>query len=73
MDSARCQPCRELGVLIKEAEIPYQIVTVPEECVEIDQLGVEAFPTVIKMSKGKIVARHNGTPQATIEKMKKGL
>lgn len=74
VNSPRCVPCRDLNTLIREAEIPYQIVEIPEDCVEIiDQLGVEAFPTVVKMSKGKIVARHDGAPEDTIEKMKRGL
>jgi len=74
VNSERCQPCRELNSLMKEAEIPFQIVQIPEDCFEIiDKLGIESFPTVVKMSKGKIVARHNGPPEDTIELMKKGL
>lgn len=74
VNSERCQPCHDLNTLIKEAEIPFQIVQIPEDCVEIiDKLGIESFPTVVKMSKGKIVARHDGRPEDTIELMKKGL
>lgn len=74
VNSQRCQPCQALNVLIREAEIPFQIVQVPEECLDIiDQLGVESFPTVVKMSKGKIVARHDRSPEEIIEKMKLGL
>lgn len=74
VNSPRCQPCQELGTLIRGAEIPHQIVEVPETCLEIiDRLGVESFPTVVKMSKGKVVARHEGAPADTIELMKKGL
>lgn len=69
----RCLPCAELDNLIKEAEVPHQIVIVPESCTEIiDKLEVDAFPTVIKMSKGKIISRHIGNPKETIERMKKG-
>lgn len=69
----RCLPCAELDNLIKEAEVPHQIVIIPESCAEIiDKLEVDAFPTVIKMSKGKIVARYVGNPADTIEKMKRG-
>jgi len=68
-----CRPCAELDNLIKGADIPYQIVTVPESCIEIiDQLEITSFPTVIKMSKGKIVTKHVGNPSDTIEKMKRG-
>jgi len=74
INSPRCQPCHELGALIKEADIPFQIVEVPETCLEIiDRLGVESFPTVVKMHKGKVMTRHDGAPEDTIELMKKGL
>lgn len=69
----RCRPCVELDRLIKETDIPYQIVTVPEACMDImDKLGIDAFPTVIKMSKGKIVSKHVGNPNDMIERMKRG-
>lgn len=74
VNSPRCAPCHELDQLIKEAEIPYQIVQIPENCLEIiDYLGIESFPTVIKMEKGKVTSRHTMGPQDTIGKMKKGL
>ena len=69
----RCAPCHTLDKLIRENDLPYQVVVVPEVCAEIlDKLEVDAFPTVIKMSKGKVVSRHVGDPNETIEKMKKG-
>lgn len=68
-----CAPCKDLDNRIKEADIPHQIVNVPETCIEIlDQLGIMAFPTVAKMSKGKIVSQHVGNPAEIIEKMKRG-
>lgn len=68
-----CAPCKDLDRRIREADIPHQIVNVPESCVEIlNQLGVMAFPTVLKMSKGKIVSQHVGNPEQIIEKMKVG-
>ena len=70
----RCAPCQELDNLIHQADLPYQVVQVPDSCLEIlNQLEVDAFPTVIHMSKGKIVNRFVESPQDTIEKMRKGL
>lgn len=68
-----CTPCKELDHMIRQNEIPHPVVYVPETCEAIlNKLGVEMFPTVIKMSKGKIVAKHEGSPETTIEAMKKG-
>jgi hypothetical protein len=59
--------------LIKEAEVPYQIITIPEECEEIlNDLDIKVFPTIIKMQKGKITAKYEGNPQETIKHMKLG-
>jgi hypothetical protein len=70
---SNCAPCRELDRMIKKTEIPHPVVYVPETCDAIlNQLGIEMFPTVVKMSKGKVVAKHEGNPEATIEAMKKG-
>lgn len=74
VNSDRCQPCRDLDGLIRQTDLPHQVVIVPDVCTEIlDSLEVDAFPTIIKMSKGKIVSRHVGNPEDTIEKMRKGL
>lgn len=68
-----CVPCGELDELIRKTDIPHQVVYVPGSCTEIlNTLGVDSFPTVVKMSKGKVVARHTGMPAETIEKMRLG-
>lgn len=69
-----CSPCHQLKKLIKDAEIATPIVEAPaEECIEIaDKYGVQMFPTVVRLEKGKVKARHVGSPDDIIEKMRQG-
>lgn len=72
--SEQCAPCQDLDTKIREADIPFQVVVVPEICTEIlDFLEVDSFPTVLKLTKGKVESRHVGSNEDTIEKMTKGL
>ncbi len=71
--SSGCTPCKEMIDLIKQADVPCPIVTIPESCSEIqDFLDIKVYPTIIKIHEGKIVAKYEGNPQDTIEHMKKG-
>lgn len=54
-----CTPCNEVKQAIRDASINYPIVEVPAYCDEIiDKLGVTVLPTVVRMEKGKVIARH---------------
>jgi len=73
----KCVPCVTLhdGIEAAEAEnqIAYPVINIPEMCAEIlDVLGIDAFPTIVKMSKGKVISKHVGSPEELIEKMKRG-
>ena len=69
-----CQPCQELKQLVRDADIPYPIVEVPSGiCPEIaGYYGAVATPTVVLLSRGNVIAKHNGPPEAIVERMKRG-
>ena len=71
---SNCGACSRMDEEIKNAEVPYPIVQIPgDRCVNLaDALGVDKYPTVVLLKKGKVISRHIGNPDAVIRKMVEG-
>lgn len=72
--SDHCAPCHELVQLARDTDIPTPVVEVPaDQCPALaDALGVEVFPSVVHLRKGKISKVLTGSPEDLIDKMLKG-
>lgn len=72
--SNHCDPCSELVQLARDTEIPTPVVEVPaDQCPDLaEALGVEVFPSVVHLQKGKVSKVLTGSPESLINKMLKG-
>lgn len=73
-EKSDCGHCNALRARILEADIPHPIVDMPGDvCHELaDSFGVDRYPSVVRLRRGKVKAVHTGNPDVVIRKMTEG-
>lgn len=69
-----CGHCDTLRAKILEADIPHPIVDIPGDvCSELaESFGIDRYPSIVKLKRGKVKAVHTGDPNKVIQKMMEG-
>ena len=73
-EQSHCSHCETLRAQILAADIKHPIVDVPGDvCTELaDSFGIDRYPSVVHLKRGKVKAVHTGNPDTIIRKMMEG-